>query len=79
MNSSMKQKHIDGHRGQTCAVSGGGAWGELGCEVGISRCKLFHREWLNNRVPLYITGDCIQHPVITTMESTMKNNAYIYV
>ena len=61
------------------AVSGGGEWGELDWEVGISRCKLFYREWLNNRVQLYITGNCVQHPVITIMENTMKNNVYIHV
>ena len=79
MNSSMKEQQTDGHRGQTCGCQWGREWGELGCEVGIRRCTLFHREWLNNWVPLCITGDCIQHPVITTMENTMKNNAYIYV
>ena len=61
------------------AVSGGGEWGELDWELGISRCKLFYREWLNNRVQLCITGNCVQHPVITIMENTMKNNVYIHV
>ena len=32
-------------------------------EFGISKCKLLHIEWIDNKVLLYSTG-CIQHPVI---------------
>ena len=33
-------------------------------EFGISRCKMVHIEWINNKVLLYSTGDYIQYPVI---------------
>ena len=32
------------------------------CEV--SRCKLLYREWIDNKVLLYSTGNGIQYPVI---------------
>ena len=33
-------------------------------EFGISRRKLAYIEWINNKVPLYSTGNYIQYPVI---------------
>ena len=33
-------------------------------EVGISRCKLLCRVWINNKVLLYSTGHYIQYPVM---------------
>ena len=33
-------------------------------EFGVSRCKLLHLEWINNRVLLYSTGNYIQSPRI---------------
>ena len=46
-----------------------GCQGEVGdkridWEFGISRCKLFHIEWINKKVLLYSTGDNIQYLVI---------------
>ena len=35
-------------------------------EVGVSRCKLFYIEWINNKVLLYSTGNFIQYPMIGT-------------
>ena len=35
---------------------------------GISRCKLVYREWINNKVLLYSTGNYIQYPVINQNE-----------
>ena len=32
-------------------------------EFGMSRCKLLHREWINNKVLLYSTGSYSQYPV----------------
>ena len=40
-------------------VAGGMDW-----EFGISRCKLVHIGWINNKVLLYSTGDYIQYLVI---------------
>ena len=63
MNLSTKQKQTHRHRAQTCGCLG---WGEGGMdwEFGISRCKLLYREWINNKVLLYSTGNSIQYPVI---------------
>ena len=33
-------------------------------EFGISRCKLLYIEWINNKVLLYSTRNCIQYPRI---------------
>ena len=33
-------------------------------EFEISKCKLLYREWINNKVLMYSTGNCIQYPVI---------------
>ena len=33
-------------------------------EFGINRCKLLYREWINNKVLLYNTGNYFQYPVI---------------
>ena len=33
-------------------------------EFGISRYKLLYIGWINHKVLLYSTGNCIQHPVI---------------
>ena len=32
-------------------------------ELRLSRCKLLHIGWINNKVPLYHTGNRIQYPV----------------
>ena len=37
--------------------------GGMDWEFGISRCKLLHIEWINNKVLLYSTGNYIQYPV----------------
>ena len=42
--------------------------GRMGWEFGISRCKLFYAEWINNRVLLYSTGNYIQHPLMDHMK-----------
>ena len=39
-------------------------WGRMKWEVGVSRWKQFHIKWINNKVILYSTGNCIQYPVI---------------
>ena len=41
-----------------------GGRGGMDRELGISRCKLLHIEWINNKVLLYSTGNYIQHTVI---------------
>ena len=43
---------------------GGGVREEMEWEVGVSRCKLFYEEWINNKVLLYSTENYIQYPMI---------------
>ena len=65
MNLSTKQKQNHGHREQTCGCQrGAGAGREIEWEFGVSKCKLLHLEWINNKVLMYSTGNCIQYPVI---------------
>ena len=35
-----------------------------GLGIGVSRCKLLYRKWINNKVLLYITGNYTQYPMI---------------
>ena len=63
MNLSTKQKLTYRHREQTCGYQGGGGRGK-DWEFGVSRCKLLHLEWINNKVLLSSTGNYIQYPRI---------------
>ena len=58
----MKQKQTHKHREQACGCQRD--WGRMKWEVGVSRWKQFHIKWINNKVILYSTGNCIQYPVI---------------
>jgi len=54
-----------------------GWWGR---EVGISRCKLFYRYWINNKVLLYSSGNYNQYPVINHQGKEYEIECvYIYV
>ena len=46
-------------------------------EFGNSRCKLLYIQWKSNKVLLYSTGNCIQHPVIN--QNGKKKNLYVYL
>ena len=46
---------------------------------GVSRCKLLHLKWINNKVLLYSTGNCIQSPGTEHDGKEYKNYIYIYV
>ena len=49
-------------------------------EFGISRCKLLYIEWINNKVLLYSTGNCIQYSVINRNgKEYEKEYIYIYI
>ena len=56
MNLSTKQKQTHRRREQTCGCQGRGSRGRMDSEFGISKCKLLHIEWINNKVLLYIQG-----------------------
>ena len=79
MNLSTKQKQTHRHRGQICGCQQGGGWGRDGVEAGVSRCKLLYIEWVNNKVLLYSTGNCIQCPVINHNGKEYKKECiYMY-
>ena len=49
-------------------------------EIGISRCKLLYKGWINNKVQLYSTGNNIQYPVINhNGKAYEKEYIYIYI
>ena len=48
-------------------------------ESGISRWKLLYREWINNKVLLYSTGNSTQYPEINIMGKNMKKNVFICI
>ena len=73
MNLSMKQKQTHRHSEQTYGCQGGGEQVGMDWEFGISRCKLLHLEWINNKVLLYSTGNYIQYLVVNHMENNIKN------
>ena len=49
-----------------CSYKGEGVGGGMEWEVGVSRCKLLHIEWINNKVLQYSTENYIQYLVIGT-------------
>jgi len=55
-------------------LPGAGDGGEGRVGVWGSRCKLSYREWINNKVLLYSTGNCIHHPVIKHNGKEYENN-----
>ena len=57
---------------------GRGFGGEKDWEFGISRCKLVHIGWINNKVLLYSTGNYIQYPVINHNGKEYEQE-YIYL
>ena len=52
---------------------------KLDLEFGISRCKLVHVEWINNRVLLCSTGTYIQYPVINHNGKRPQEYIQMYV
>ena len=58
-------------------AKGEGDGGGMEWELGVSRCKLLHREWINNKILLCNTGNSIQEPVINhNGKEYEKNNIY---
>lgn len=57
-------------------------WGDRGgmdWELGIGRCKLFYREWINHKVLLYGTETYTQYLVINRNGKEYEKRVYIYV
>ena len=77
MSLSTKHKHNHRHREQT-----GGCqreWCFVEWEVGVSRCKLLNTGWINNKVLLHSTGNCIQYPMINHSGKEYLKRIYIYI
>ena len=55
------------------------AGGRMDWEFGISRYKLLYREWIDNKVLLYSTGNYIQYPVICHNGKNMKKKVHICI
>ena len=55
-NESMKQKQTQRRRERLVVAKGGGGWGGIGWEIGVSRCKLLHTGWINKKILLHSTG-----------------------
>ena len=70
MNISTKQKQTHRHRKQTCGCQGGGGWGRMDWEFGVSRLDSIRYGMNKQEGLLYSTGNYIQYPVI--MEKNMK-------
>ena len=62
MNLSTKQKQTHRHREQTCGCQGeeGERWSGMDWQLGVSRSKLLHVEWISNEVLPYSTENYIQ-------------------
>ena len=48
--------------------------GGMDWEFGISRCQLLYIDWINNKILLCSTGNCIQYAVINH-----NGKEYIYI
>ena len=58
---------------------GKGGWEGMEWEFGVSRCKLLHIEWINNKVLLYSTGNYSQYPLINHNGKEYKKDCiYMY-
>ena len=60
-------------------ANGGGGWGGMEWEFGVSRCKLLCIGWINDKVLLYSTGNYIQYPVINNHGKEYLKSMYIYM
>ena len=60
INRSPEQKQTHRPREQMCGYQGGGGREWMDWEFGMSRCKLWHLEWISSKVLLYSTGNYIQ-------------------
>ena len=59
-------------------VNAKGWWGGVGWEFGVSRCKLLHTEWINNKVLLHSTGMLLKTLWWLMWEINLKSG-YMYM
>ena len=62
MTLSAEQKPSHRHGEQTCGCQGGMGW--MDRDLGVSRCKLLHLEWISNDILSCSAGNYIQSLVI---------------
>ena len=67
----MNQDRLHESKGPPVSGKGLGVW--------ISRCKLLHIGWINNKDLLNSTVNYIQHPMINHNVKEYRKNIYIYV
>ena len=60
-------------------AKGVGAGRGMDWEFGVSRCKLLHLEWIDNKVLMYSTGNYIQSPGISHNGKEYTERMYICV
>ena len=60
----LLSKHRQTHRQreQTCSPQGQQGGSGMDWDLGVSRCKLLHLEWINKKVLVYSTGNYRQSP-----------------
>ena len=74
VSTEQKQTHRHGEQTHGCQEGGEGS-GRDG-EFGVSRCKLLHLRWIDNKALLYSIGNYIKSFVI---EDNMRKIMYTYV
>ena len=58
----------------------GGNGGGMDWEFGVSRYRLLHIEWIDNKVLLYSTGNCAQYYVAAWMGGESRGEwIHVYV
>ena len=63
MDFYVKYKQIRWPREQTRGCQERESKEGLGWELGNNRCKILYLGWINNKIPLYSTGNYIQYPI----------------
>ena len=59
-NVPIQETERESQGAQMCGCRAGGGGRGMDWEFGISTSKLFHLEWIKNKVQLYSTGNYIQ-------------------
>ena len=65
MNLSMRQRTKSGTQNRLVVFRGKGVWRVSEKEFGIRRWRLLYKEWINNKVLPYSTGNYIQYSMIS--------------
>ena len=72
IRNHVSKAHVYRHREQTVVAKGETVKQGMEWEFGISRCRLLHIKWKNNKVLLYSTENYIQYPMV-------NHNGNIYI